>query len=152
MKDTPNNVGGTLSPETGGGFVRLGEGGVETRVFRTMIVAVAIAVLASLPFAQWRITTGLLVGGLLSLLNHHWLRSSSAAAFSVVVQGAKPKLKLAQYILRYFLIASVVFIAYKFNLVSLTATIAGLCSFVVALFAEAVREFYFAIIRREETN
>ena len=152
MKDTPNNAGGTLSPETGGEFVRLGEGGVETRVFRTMIVAVAIAVLASLPFAQWRITTGLLVGGLLSLLNHHWLRSSSAAAFSVVVQGAKPKLKLAQYILRYFVVASVVFIAYKFNLVSLTATIAGLCSFVVALFAEAVREFYFAIIRREETN
>jgi hypothetical protein len=152
MKENPNNAGGGLSPETGGGFVESGDGGVEARVFRSMIVAVAFAVLASLPFAQWRVTTGLLVGGLLSLLNHHWLRSSSAAAFSVVVHGTRPKLKLAQYILRYFVVASVVFIAYKFNVVSLTATIAGLCSFVVALFAEAFREFYFVIIHREEIS
>ena len=142
MKEIRNNAGGTLSPETG-------NGGIDTRVFRTMMIAVALAVIASLLFAQWRVTTGLLVGGLLSLLNHHWLRSSSAAAFSVVVQRAKPKLKLAQYVLRYFVIATVVFIAFKFNVVSLTATLAGLCSFVVALFAEAFREFYFAIIHRE---
>ena len=71
---------------------------------------------------------------------------------SVVVQGAKPKLKLAQYILRYLVIATVVFIAYKLNIVSLAATIAGLCSFVVALFVEAIREFYFAIIHREEIS
>ncbi len=145
MKETPNIAGGTSSPETG-------NGAIDRRVFRTMTIAVAIAVFASLPFAHWRVTSGLLVGGLLSLLNHHWLRSSSAAAFSVVVQGSKPKLKLAQYILRYFVIATVVLIAFKFNVVSLTATIAGLCSFVVALFAEAFREFYFAIIHREEIS
>jgi hypothetical protein len=32
----------------------------------------------------------------------------------------------------------------------LPAVLAGLCSFVVALMAEALREFYFAIIEREE--
>lgn len=117
-----------------------------------MTLAIALAVFASLPFAQWRVTTGLLVGGLLSLLNHHWLRTSSEAAFRVVVHGAKPKLKLAQYILRYIVVAVVVFIAYKLNVVSLAATIAGLCSFVVALFAEAFREFYFVIIHREEIS
>jgi hypothetical protein len=109
-------------------------------------------VVASLPFAQWRITAGLLVGGLLSLLNHHWLSNSTAAAFNVIAHGKKPQLKLTQYILRYFVIATVVFLAYKFNIVSLTATVAGLCSFVVALFVEAFREFYFAIIHREETS
>lgn len=152
MKEISNNASGTLSPKSGPGFSEARNGGVEARVFRTMILAVVFAVLASFLFAQWRITTGLLVGGLLSLLNHHWLRSSSTAAFSVVVHGAKPKLKLAQYILRYFVIAIVVFIAYKFNVVSLAATFAGLCSFVVALFAEACREFYFAIIHREEIS
>lgn len=152
MKETPNSAGGTLSPEMGYRSRETRDGGLEKRVFRTMMVAVAIAVFASLPFAQWRITTGLLVGGLLSLLNHHWLRSSSEAAFSVVAQGAKPKLKLAQYVLRYIVVAAVVFIAYKFNVVSLTATIVGLCSFVVALFAEAFREFYFVIIHREEIS
>ena len=123
--------------------------GVEVRIFRTMAFAVGFAVIVSVPFAPWRITTGLLVGGILSLLNHHWLSSSTAAAFTVVVHGAKPRLKLAQYIIRYLVIATVVWLAYKLNLVSLAATIAGLCSFVVALFVEALREIYFVIIHRE---
>jgi hypothetical protein len=126
--------------------------GIEERIFRSMAFAVTLAVVTSLPFGHWRITTGLLVGGLLSLLNHHWLSSSTAAAFSVIAHGTRPQLKLTRYILRYFVIATVVFLAYKFNIVSLTATIAGLCSFVVALFVEALREFYFAIIHREETS
>lgn len=125
---------------------------IEKRVFRSMAFAVTLAVVASLPFGHWRITTGLLVGGLLSLLNHHWLSSSTTAAFSVIAHGTKPQLKLTRYLLRYLVIAAVVFLAYKLNIVSLAATIAGLCSFVVALFIEAFREFYFAIIHREEIS
>jgi hypothetical protein len=145
MTDIPNNASGTTLPDAG-------NSGVEPRIFRTMAFAVALAVLISLPFASWRTTVGLLLGGVLSLLNHHWLSSSTAAAFTALVHGAKPKLKVAQYILRYLVIASVVFLAYKLNIVSLAATIAGLCSFVVALFVEALREFYFVIIHREETS
>jgi len=145
MKHSPNNAGAAMLPETG-------DSGIERRILRSMAFAVALAVGVSLPFAPWRFTTGLLVGGVLSLLNHHWLSSSTAAAFAVVVHGARPKLKLAQYVLRYLVIAAVVLLAYKLNLVSLGATIAGLCSFVVALFVEAVREFYLAIIHREEIS
>jgi hypothetical protein len=126
---------------------------IDARVFRTMAATVALAVIVSFGFAPWRVTTGLLLGGLLSLLNHHWMRSSIAVAFDRGLgKGTKPRIKLAQYILRYFVIVIAVFVAYKLNIVSLTATIAGLCSFVVALFAEAFREIYFAIIHREEIN
>jgi hypothetical protein len=145
MKDIPNNEGGTMLPAAA-------NSGVEARIFRTMAFAVVLAVVISLPFVQWRITVGLLLGGILSLLNHHWLSTSTAAAFTVLIHGAKPRLKVAQYILRYLVIATLVFIAYKLNLVSLAATIAGLSSFVVALFVEALREFYFVIIHREETS
>ena len=139
------NAGETMSSDSS-------NPGIEKRVFRSMALTVALAIIASLPFAQWRVTTGLLVGGLLSLLNHHWLSSSTTAAFSVIAHGKRPQLKLTRYVLRYFVIATVVFLAYKFNIVSLAATIAGLCSFVVALFVEAFREFYFAIIHREEIS
>jgi hypothetical protein len=139
MKETPNSVSQT-PPQTS----------LEARIFRTMAVAVVIAVVASVPFAQWRVTTGLLLGGVLSLLNHHWLRTSASAAFSVVAHGEKPKLTLANYIIRYIVIGVTVFLAYKLNIISLAATIAGLCSFVVALFGEAIREFYLAILHREE--
>jgi hypothetical protein len=47
-----------------------------------MCVAIALAVVAGAMFATWRVATGLLLGGLLSLFNHHWLRTSVAAILS----------------------------------------------------------------------
>lgn len=149
MKETPDNVTGGRLPESQNSGP---DNRMERRIFRTMALTVALGCGASLALADWRITLGLLLGGLLSLLNHHWLRSSAAAAFSVVAHGAKPKLRIAQYVLRYLVVGGVVFLAYKFHFVSLAATIAGLCSFVVALFAEAVREFYLVITHREEIS
>jgi ATP synthase I chain len=144
MKETADNVVAEGPPAAT-------RDALQTRVMRTMAAAVSLAVIVSLPFAPWRITAGLLLGGLLSLLNHYWMRTSITAVFdSALGRGNKPRLRLANYILRYFVVAGVVFVAYQFDLVSLPATIAGLCSFVVALFLEAFREFYLAIIHREE--
>ncbi|MBA2524978.1 MAG: ATP synthase subunit I [Pyrinomonadaceae bacterium] len=146
MKKTGNNENGSaLSDST--------DDGIDGRIFRTMAGAVALAVIISAPLAPWRITTGLLVGGVLSLLNYYWMRTSISAGFDLALgQATKPQIKLVQYILRYFVVGAIVFTAYQLNVVSLPATLAGLCSFVVALFLEAVREFYFAIIHREGIN
>ena len=127
-------------------------GALEARVFRSMVVAVALAVVAGALLMPWRVTTGLLLGGILSLLNHRWLRQSIAAALNVAVAVQRPRLKASGYILRYFFVFAIVVLAYKLNIVSLTATIVGLCSFVAALFVEAFRQSYFAIIHREESN
>ena len=129
------------------------ESAIDTRVIRTMAIAVGVAVIVSSAIAPWRVTTGLLLGGLLSLLSHHWMRTSIAAAFSGALEaGAKPKFTSLKYILRYFVIAGAVLAGYLLDAISLPATIVGLCSFVVALFVEALREFYFVIIRREEIS
>jgi hypothetical protein len=127
------------------------DGALELRLWRTMIAMVALAVVAGVALAPWRVTTGLLLGGLLSLLNHHWLCSSVAAVFDVGKTGKRPRVKISRYIFRYFVVGGVVFAAYKLQMVSLPATIAGLCSFAVALFVEAFRQFYLVIVRREET-
>ncbi len=145
MDEIDNNTGETASVEF--------QNAINSRVLRSMAVAVGLAVTLSLSFASRRVTMGLLVGGLLSLLNYHWMRTSISAAFDHALgMGTKPQLTLARYVLRYFVIAAVVFAAYKLNIVDLPATIAGLCSFVIALFVEAFREFYFVIIHREETS
>ena len=117
-----------------------------------MAIAVVLAVAFSAFFAPWRVSTGLLLGGALSLLNLHWMRSSIAAGFNQSRGAQRPQFKMARYVLRYFIIALAVFVAYKLRVVSLPATIVGLCSFVAALFAEALRELYFLIMRREEIN
>jgi hypothetical protein len=144
MNEIADTVNGGLLPAAP-------EDGLENRLFRIMIGAVALAVLIGGVIAPWRVTAGLLLGGLLSLLNHHWLRSSIAAVFAVEKAGKRPRVKVWRYILRYFVIGAVAFAAYKLQIVSLPAMIAGLCSFVVALLVEAFRQFYFAIIHREET-
>jgi len=124
---------------------------VEARIFRSMILAAAAAASVSAFFAPWRVTTGLVIGGLLSLLNYRWLRGSVAALLDMQQPGARPRMKLWKHAVRYFVIAGAVFVGYKLQLISVPATIAGLCSFVPALFVEAGRQFYFAIIRREES-
>jgi len=128
------------------------EGALERRLFRGMVVAVAIAVAASAMFAPWRVTTGLLLGGMLSLLNFHWMRSSLAAALGASNLKKLSRARIAsRYIFRYFIISLTVYFAYKLNLIQVAATLAGMCSFVVALFFEAFVQFYFAIVYREES-
>jgi diacylglycerol kinase len=124
---------------------------MEQRIFRLMCVAVAVAVALSALLAEWRVTTGLLLGGVLSLFNHHWLRTSVAAVFGETQAGARPKLKMARYVLRYLVSAAAVIVAYGLDLVSLAATIAGMCSFVVGALLEGFMQLYFALMRREET-
>ena len=125
---------------------------INTRVFRTMAATTLLAVSVSAFVAPWRVTTGLLMGGLLALFSHSWLKNSAAAAIHLSTVGGRPQLRLAQFLLRYIVIAAVVFAVYTLNLISLPAVLIGLSSFVVAMFVEASREFYFAIIRREEIS
>jgi hypothetical protein len=84
-----------------------------------------------------------------------WVRNNPDGSVEAVFEGAtsaRPaKWKASRYILRYFVVAVVVFVAYKAGLVSLVATLAGMCAVVAGLLAEGFRQFYFAIVRREET-
>lgn len=123
---------------------------MERRMFRDTCVVAALAVAVSAPLAPWRVTTGLLLGGALGLFNQHWLRTSVAALFEATPAGARPKLRVARYVLRYFVVAAAVAVAYWSEAVSLGATLAGMCAVVVALLAEGFRQLYFAIVHREE--
>ena len=126
-------------------------GAVEVRIFRVMIASIAVAVIASTIFAPWRVTTGLMLGGGLSLWNYHWLRTSVSAIFAGDIETRRPRVRASRYLLRYFVVGFVAFGAYKLKLVSLPAMFAGLSSFVPAIFVEAGRQFYLVIIRREES-
>src|SRR5262245_35773446 len=122
----------------------------ESRVFRTMVVATTLMVAIAAFIAPWRVTTGLLMGGLLALFSHSWLKNSAAAAIRLSAGAGAPQWRIALFVLRYVVIAAAIFAVYTLDLVSLTAVLAGMSSFVVAMFVEAIREFYFAIIKREE--
>jgi len=128
---------------------------LQARMLRTMIVIGAVAVIVAGVVAPWRITSGLLLGGALSILNYRWLHSSATAIINLNINlpggSPAPRAHSVRYVLRYAIVAAAVFVAYQLNLVSLAATIVGLCSFVPALMTEALRQFYFIIIHREES-
>jgi len=115
-----------------------------------MAIASALSVSVAAFIAPWRVTTGLLLGGVLALFSHHWLKNSAAAAIKLSATGGSSQWKLAQFVLRYIVIAAAIFAAYTLDLVSLPWVLAGMSTFVVAIMVEAFREFYFAIIKREE--
>ena len=124
---------------------------VERRMRRVAMWTVIIVVAFSVCFASWRVTTGLLLGGVLSLLNHKWLSASVRQMFAdTEAKGVRPKLRLAGYVWRYFVIVFVVGAAYTLDLISLPATLVGLCSFVVAGFVEALVQIYLMFIKRRE--
>jgi hypothetical protein len=127
------------------------QGALERRIFRVMIVTVLVASILSAVLGPWRFTAGLILGGALSLLNYGWLHSSVAAILNLNVAEGKASARSLRHLLRYLVIGAVVILSYQLQLVSLPATIAGLCAFVPALFVEASRQFYFAIINREES-
>jgi hypothetical protein len=144
MSQIANSVSGDAITETA-------EGALELRLFRVMVVTVVAAAIISAVLAPWRVFGGLMLGGGLSLLNYHWLRTSVSAIFNIDYTTGRPHVRISSYILRYLIVGIVVFAAYQLRLVSLAATIAGLCSFVPALFVEAFRQFYLAMIHREES-
>ncbi len=134
-----------------GAFEDAGGAGLERRLLRGMIASILVAVLVSLIFAPWRVTTGLILGGALAFFNHHWLRTSLRTVFGgSAAEGKKPRIGAARYVLRYFIIAMVVASATMFDLVSIGATLAGLCAFAAAVMIEAGMQLYFAIRYREE--
>ena len=125
---------------------------LNARVFRVMVSATGFAIAISALLGPWRFTAGLLIGGLLALFSHHWLANSARAAVSLATGGGTQQIRLFQFLLRYIVIAAVVFAAYQADIASLVGMFCGMSSFVVALMFEALREFYIAIIRREETS
>lgn len=126
-------------------------GAVERRLYRFMCGAVAVAVVASLFLAPWRVTSGLLLGGVLAIVNYAWVRSSVRSAFALVeASGARPRWSAARYFLRYFFLAAVVGVAYTFDLVSLVAVLLGLCAFAAAGMLEGSIQLYLAIINRKD--
>ena len=145
MADTGNNTDNQT-------VIAAEDHGLNARIFRAMIAVTAIAVIVSSLVGSLRFTSGLLIGGVLAIFSHNWLKNSAGAAINLAIGAGVQQIHLMQFMLRYIVIGSVVFAAYIIDIASLTAMLIGLSSFVVALLFEAVREFYFAIIQREEIS
>src|SRR5258707_1951230 len=112
-----SQIAHSIIPE---GLAREDHGALEMRIFRAMIASLSLAVVASTMLLPWRVTTGLMLGGVLSLFNFHWLQSSVAAIFEVGA-GERPLVRVSHYFIRYLIVGATGFAACKLGWVSLAA-------------------------------
>jgi hypothetical protein len=122
----------------------------ERRLLVTMTIILIVMVATSLFLADWDVTIGLILGGALSFLNYFWLKSSLRSLFEKVGAGKGGKFSASFYIIRYAVIAVVIFAAAQLRLASVAAMLVGLLSFAFAILLEAVIQLYLAIVNREE--
>ncbi|MFN2452968.1 MAG: ATP synthase subunit I [Pyrinomonadaceae bacterium] len=144
-----NELTHTVEPDVAGAAEDAAR--LRARLYRGMCWTIALAVVGSVLFAQWRVTTGVLLGGVLALFNYHWLQTSVTAILDGLAPAEQMRQRIvARFVLRYFIVAAVIIVAAMLDVVSVAATLAGMSAFVVALMVEASAQMYTAIVHREK--
>lgn len=105
--------------------------------FITMVVIVAGAALA-FALADLKMALGIALGGLLSLFNERWLRSSTKAMIELASATGNPSVATtSKFIFRFVVIAAVIAVAMKSGYFNLLGIGIGFAAFVVAAMIEA---------------
>ncbi|MGH9818597.1 MAG: ATP synthase subunit I, partial [Pyrinomonadaceae bacterium] len=77
------------------------------RLLIEMMAVTAVTGVIGLIAGSERFFAGVIVGGIISILNFLWLERSLGAIFRAAVEGEKPRFLAARYFLRYVLIGLV---------------------------------------------
>ena len=122
----------------------------HARILWIMAIVLVVAIIGSLIFATWRVTTGLILGGILSFVNYYWLKFALKSVFEKAIEGAKPKFLVGKYILRYFAVGAVVVLVFLTKVISVVAVICGLLTFAAAILIESFILVIIHISKRKE--
>jgi hypothetical protein len=118
---------------------------VEKRLWRFLIISLALECVLSLILADLKFMFGIIVGGSLAMFNFHLLQNSVRGLFRTQSNSFAIK-----FFLRYIIIGLVIWLFFYLQIVSITAVLLGFSSFAAALMLEAIVQFYFVITKHEE--
>ncbi|MBV9242701.1 MAG: ATP synthase subunit I [Acidobacteria bacterium] len=110
-------------------------------ILAVMFVVVAVMAVAGAAAYGLRASIGVLVGGLLAWLNYRWLDQSTRAILVDPTAATTPILAI-RYVLRYVLIAAVLLGIWFYDLLPVTAVIAGLASFALAVVLRGLKSIF----------
>jgi hypothetical protein len=114
---------------------------VERRVWRNIFVVLAVAILTAAVVADLKFVFGLVIGGMLALLNYRWLHSSLRAALASGEKKAPPGTTM-KFVFRWVVIATVVYLASLTGYVEAIALLVGLFAPALAIMMEAAYVTY----------
>jgi hypothetical protein len=115
---------------------------MSTRGIAGVMAAVAVAgALLGFVLQGKRFGVGILFGGVLAFINYFWLERSTRAVFENTAVSSSGWLA-AKYILRYVAIGAVLLLIYLTGVLPVTAVIAGLAAFAVAVVIQGLKNIF----------
>lgn len=106
-----------------------------------MLVLIIMGIVGGFAFGGRRIGMGVLIGGILAVVNYFWLDRSTQALFEQRA-AASTVLLAAKYILRYAVIGAVLLLLYWTDAVPMAAVIAGLSAFSLAVVIQGLKNIF----------
>ncbi|HLM59263.1 MAG TPA: ATP synthase subunit I [Pyrinomonadaceae bacterium] len=117
-----------------------------------MMALVAVAgSLAGFIFVSWQFGVGVILGGILSLVNYYWLKVSLKRLFdSAVAHGEKPRFLAVRYFARYATLGAILTVVFLTKIIPVVAVIAGLGSFALAIVIEGFIRLFSTFFKSRE--
>lgn len=118
---------------------------ISHRGILVVMAAVAIAgALLGFVLQGTRFGVGILFGGVLAFINYLWLERSTRLVFENTVPTSRDSAGwlAAKYILRYVAIGAVLLLIYLTGVLPVTAVIAGLAAFAVAVVIQGLMNIF----------
>jgi len=107
------------------------------RIFILMAAAVGLGSVLSLIFVSLNFAVGVVIGGVLSLVNYYWLNRSLKSILDNAVEGGTSHFIAGRAFLRYVVFGAILAVIYLSKAVPIIAVLLGLASFAVAIILEA---------------
>lgn len=118
------------------------------RILWTMGAVALVAGLIGFIFVSWRFGAGVILGGVLSLINYYWLKISLKKLFeNAVAHGEKPRFLAVRYFGRYLTLALILTVIFLTQTIPVVAVILGLASFALAIVIEGFIRLFSTFFR-----
>jgi nitrate reductase NapE component len=106
-----------------------------------MLSVIAICVVGGFAIMGRAFGAGVLIGGVLAIINYFWLERSTRALFDQSAVSS-PMLLAAKYILRYAVLGGVLWLIYAVGVVPIGAVILGLSAFAIAVVLQGLKNIF----------
>ncbi|MDQ2746225.1 MAG: ATP synthase subunit I [Acidobacteriota bacterium] len=121
------------------------------RILWTMAAVVVGGSVAGFIFVSRQFGTGVLFGGILSLINYWWLKISLKKLFdAVIAHGEKPGFLAVRYFGRYATLGVILAIVFLTQTIPIVAVLLGLASFALAIMIEGFVSLFSSFFKKRE--
>ena len=121
------------------------------RILWMMGLVAFVAGLAGFIFVSWQFGLGVILGGILSLINYYWLKVSLKRLFdNAIAHGVKPRFLAVRYFARYVTLGAVLLVVFLTETIPIVAVILGLSSFALAIVIEGLIRLFSTFFKSRE--